>query len=163
MNINTPMPPPACVFRPEGIVTLADVRAAATAGLSGSRGRDMKSAFNVLADRLGIDLASFPASAPALRRLFSGNGPAALGVTASRYANNRSLVLGAVERSGMRCPGLTGRVPLSDAWHSLLQTVERREYRQGVKRARALLLCARHCARGGSVGDARRPVRGARC
>ena len=122
------------LFRPEGVIMLADVRTQVELMLAGNERRDTLSAFNVLAARGPVDLGATPATARSVRELFAAVSPAALGVSAKRYANIRSLVVRAVDRFGMKRTRLTSRVPLAPAWEELLARVENRTYRQGVKR-----------------------------
>src|SRR3954471_19339851 len=113
----------ATLFRPDGVITLADVRDLSDGNLEGNLRRDTLSAFNVLQSRAGTDLAATPASAPTVREVFSALSPANLRVSDKRYANVRSLVVRAVERFGMKRTRLTSRVPLSSDWTALLETV----------------------------------------
>src|SRR4051812_18233078 len=122
------------LFRPDGVITLADVRDLSDGNLEGNLRRDTLSAFNVLQARAGIDLATRPASAPEVRSVFSVLSPANLGVSDKRYATLRSLIVRAVERFGMKRTRLTSRVPLSSEWTALFATVENRTYLQGIKR-----------------------------
>ena len=113
---------------------LADVRTQVELLLDGNERRDTLSAFNVLAARAGVDLGATPATARSVRELFAAVSPAALGVSAKRYANIRSLIVRAVDRFGMKRTRLTSRVPLAPEWEALLARVENATYRQGVKR-----------------------------
>ena len=81
-----------------------------------------------------MDLGATPATARSVRELFAAVAPAALGVSAKRYANIRSLIVRAVDRFGMKRTRLTSRVPLAPEWEELLSRVENATYRQGVKR-----------------------------
>ena len=81
-----------------------------------------------------VDLGATPATARSVRELFAAVSPAALGVSAKRYANIRSLIVRAVDRFGMKRTRLTSRVPLAPEWEALLSRVENGTYRQGVKR-----------------------------
>ena len=122
MTINAPIS--LTLFRPDGVIMLADVRAQAELLLEGNARRDMLSAFNVLQARAGIDLGATPAAARSVRELFDALAPASLGVSAKRYANIRSLIVRAVDRFGMKRTRLTSRVPLTAAWEALLDRVE---------------------------------------
>jgi integrase len=132
MNIATPTT--VTLFRPEGVIMLADVRALADSRLDGNERRDVLSAFNVLRTRGGIELETTPASARMVRELFGALRPATLGVGNKRYVNIRSLVIRAVERFGMTHTRLSTQVSLTPEWDALLQLVGDRHYRQGVKR-----------------------------
>ena len=63
------------LFRPNGIVMLADVRAQAELLWEGNARRDVLSAFNVLQTRAGIDLGATPAAARGVRELFDSLTP----------------------------------------------------------------------------------------
>ena len=66
------------IIRPwsHDMVSLATVRDRACAEATASRLMDIRSAFSLLEKRLGVDLAAEPATAPALRRIFSSVEPA---------------------------------------------------------------------------------------
>ena len=150
------------LFRPEGVIMLADVRTQVELMLAGNERRDTLSAFNVLAARSPVDLGATPATARSVRELFAAVSPAALGVSAKRYANIRSLIVRAVDRFGMKRTRLTSRVPLAPEWEELLSRVENATYRQGVKRL------AHYCSAMGIPPEevrsepSPRPARGAR-
>jgi hypothetical protein len=116
------------LFRPNGIVMLADVRAQAELLWEGNARRDVLSAFNVLQTRAGIDLGATPAAARGVRELFDSLHPSGLGVNAKRFANIRSLVVRSVDRFGMKRTRLTSRVPLTGDWEALLERVANRTY-----------------------------------
>jgi hypothetical protein len=128
------MPVKGTLFRPDGVVMLADVRAQVDLLLDGNTRRDTISAFNVLQARAGIDLGATPATARAVRELFDALRASSVGVSAKRHANIRSLVFRAVERFGMKRTRLTARVPLTPGWAALLDRVENKAYLQGIKR-----------------------------
>ena len=132
MTINTPIK--GILFRPDGVIMLADVRVQVDLLLDGNARRDTLSAFNVLQARAGIDLDTTPATARAVRELFDALRPTTLGVSAKRYANIRSLVVRAVDRFGMKRTRLTSRVPLTPEWAALLDGVGNKAYAQGIKR-----------------------------
>jgi hypothetical protein len=73
----------------DGILALADVRDQADRAVEGTDSRDVLSAFNTLATRLGVKLEDVPATAPEIRELFDTHGPTSLRVTPKRYANIR--------------------------------------------------------------------------
>jgi integrase len=134
MNMQTPIEDTARIFRPEGTVTLADVAARAGAELENNARRDTASAFRTLGARLGVDLATVPATPAAVHALIGELTPGALGVSAKRLANLRSLVVRAVERFGMRQRVVTGAVPLAPAWAALLARAAPKHYRHGLNR-----------------------------
>jgi integrase len=134
MNMQTPIKDKARIFRPEGTITLADVAARAEAELTGTARRDTVSAFRSLSARLEVDLAAVPATPAAVRVLIGDLTPGALGISAKRLANLRSLVVRAVERFGMRQRVVTRAVPLAPAWAALLARAAPKHYRHGLNR-----------------------------
>ena len=144
---------------PDGLPSLAAVRDRVEAGLAGTERRDTLSAFNVLAARLGIDLATIPATALAMRQLFEAAGPVALQVGPRRYANVRSLVGRAVLRFGVQ---RSAHRPAGRSDARLGRPAgERRagRLRPQAEPARALLLGRGHRPRVGSRRDAARLLR----
>ena len=116
MNIQNKTEGNSSIFRPVGVITLADVVKRADADLKSTARRDTASAFRSLAVRLDIDLREIPATAGAVRALVGDLTPGEFGVSSKRLANLRSLIVRAVERFGMRRQVVTRAVPLSKAW-----------------------------------------------
>ena len=116
-------------IRRGGIVNLEAVRDRAMNTATGMQQRDLASAFRFVEARLQVDLAATPATATVLRKLFATASSAALGITAKRLENVRSIVAKAVERHGMARQYITRRVDLTPAWAALIGQIERKEYR----------------------------------
>jgi integrase len=134
MNIQNKAEGNRSIFRPVGVITLADIVKRANAELKSTARRDTASAFRCLATKLDVDLAAIPATAEAVRELVGDLTPGELGVSSKRLANLRSLIVRAVERFGMRRQVVTRAVPLSKAWSDLLARAEPSYYRHGLNR-----------------------------
>jgi integrase len=134
MNIQNKAEGNRSIFRPVGVITLADIVKRANAELKSTARRDTASAFRCLATKLDVDLAAIPATAEAVRALVGDLTPGELGVSSKRLANLRSLIVRAVERFGMRRQVVTRAVPLSKAWSDLLARAEPSYYRHGLNR-----------------------------
>ena len=114
--------------------SLADVLAACEAELTGTALRDTRSAFRVLTERAGADLAAILARPQDIRPLLADLSAGQLAVSEKRLANIRSCVRKAVERFGMRRTWITREITPSPAWQALFARIERREYRWALSR-----------------------------
>jgi hypothetical protein len=72
--------------------------------LTGTRRRDMVSAVNRVCEMAGTTPASVPAEPPLLREMLSRIRPAAHGVSAKSYSNQRSLLAAALQLAGIIDP-----------------------------------------------------------
>lgn len=101
---------------PPSRATLADVLAAVqTAPMAERRRQDMASAVRAVARVLGRSLAAIPADLRGLNARLKHASPKAIGLTASRWNNARSLLRSALVLIG---PMMEGRTvtPVSEAW-----------------------------------------------
>jgi integrase len=106
------------------VVTLADVLAAVDrAGLTSTRQRDMVSAVNRVCEMAGTTPAGVPAEPPALRDMLSRIRPAAHGVSAKSYSNQRSLLGSALQLAGITDPLGRGSAKRHPGWGPLLEAV----------------------------------------
>ncbi|MDU8912958.1 site-specific integrase [Aestuariicoccus sp. MJ-SS9] len=126
MTDHTPIEPKD-VFASIPRITLADVRDAAMGKASGTRLRDLRSAFRFLEDRTGLDLAETPATAAAVRDLFEDKRAVELGASEKRLANIRSIVTRAIKSHGPRRTWITQEIERSPEWRALLDRVARQE------------------------------------
>lgn len=133
-KIATKIVPDEAVFHLDSRPTLADVVAACEANVTGTALRDARSAFRLLTEKAGIDLAATLARPKDMRQIFAGLSPVRLGVSEKRIANARSLVASAVARFGMRRTWVTREIPLDEAWEELLDRIPNREHRWGLSR-----------------------------
>jgi integrase len=124
-------------------LTLACVldRVNTTQQLSKPQGRDVQSALRTVARSSGRPLETIEASVPAVRKILDGVLPARHGLSRSRWANIRSLVLKALDIAGVpRRPGRCRQRP-SPAWQQCLEPLADKPYRI------VLLPLARYCTR----------------
>src|SRR5215472_16638853 len=96
-------------------INLAEVLAALdrASGLSGTRLRDLRSATKRVAILLGNEPAAIPLDIGEISAGLASVNPAALGLTAKRFANIRSDFLAAVKASGMKPLKVELKSPLS--------------------------------------------------
>ena len=116
--------------------TLADVLNSVLRdeSMSARRRRDLGSALQTMARALNTQLAEIPAEPRILRARLKEVSPAAVGVSASRWANVRSLVSSALIRAGITA--LPGRrlTPLSAAWQNLYDALPSETLRNALSR-----------------------------
>jgi hypothetical protein len=93
------------------------------ATLPGTRRRDMVSAINRVCEMAGTMPASVPAQPLRLREMLSRIRPAAHGVSAKSYCNQRSLLSGALQLAGIIDPLGRGRGIGHPEWGPLLKAV----------------------------------------
>src|SRR5262245_52466628 len=95
---------PRTAVAPAKPVTLTEVLAALdrASALSGTRLRDLKSATKRVAILLGNEPAAIPLNMGAISARLAAVSPAALGLTAKRFANIRSDFMAAVKASGVK-------------------------------------------------------------
>jgi hypothetical protein len=106
------------------ITTLADVLALLDeAGLTGTRHRDMVSAVKRVCAMAGSAPASVPAEPPRLREMLARIRPAAHGVSAKSYSNQRSLLAAALQLADVIDPLHRGGARRHPAWGPLLEAV----------------------------------------
>ena len=106
------------------VTTLADVLALLEeAGLTGTRRRDMVSAINRVCEMAGMTPASVPAEPSVLRDMLSRIRPAAHGVSAKSYSNQRSLLAAALQLAGVIDPSGRGSARRHPEWGPLLEAV----------------------------------------
>jgi len=106
------------------ITTLSDVLAFLDrGGTSGTRRRDMVSAIKRLCDMAGTAPASVSAEPPRLREMLSRIRPAAHGVSAKSYSNQRSLLAAALQLAGIIDPLGRGSARCHPEWKPLLDAV----------------------------------------
>ena len=117
-------------------VTLAEVLSALdrASGLSGTRLRDLKSATNRVAILLGNEPAAIPLDMAAISTRLAVVSPAALGLTAKRFANIRSDFLAAVKASGVRPLKIELRSPLNPDWVDFFERLSGRRAHIGLSR-----------------------------
>jgi hypothetical protein len=120
MNMISPQQPvPAAAIRPEGAVSLAEVRDRVEALPSGTERRDTLSAFRVLSARLDLDSPATPATAASCARC---SGQRSLEAQGERAASRQHPRAGRARRpSASACgPGRRPeRAPLDPAWAAL--------------------------------------------
>jgi integrase len=106
------------------IGTLADVLSLIDQAVpTGTRRRDMISAINRICEMAGSTPGSARAEPPVLKEMLSRIRPAARGVSAKSYSNQRSLVAAALELAGVIDPSGRGRAIRHPQWGPLLQAV----------------------------------------
>jgi len=117
-------------------VTLAEVLAALdrASGLSGTRLRDLRSATKRVAILLGNEPAAIPLDIGEISAGLASVNPAALGLTAKRFANIRSDFLAAVKASGMKPLKVELKSPLSPDWVDLFERLSGRRAHIGLSR-----------------------------
>jgi hypothetical protein len=91
--------------------------------LTGTRRRDMVSAINRVCEMAGMALANVPAEPPLLREMLSRIRPAAHGVSAKSYSNQRSLLAAALQLAGIIDPLCRGGARRHPGWGPLLEAV----------------------------------------
>jgi integrase len=91
--------------------------------LTGTRRRDMVSAVNRVCEMAGTTPASVPAEPPLLREMLSRIRPAAHGVSAKSYSNQRSLLAAALQLAGIIDPLCRGGARRHPGWGPLLEAV----------------------------------------
>jgi integrase len=91
--------------------------------LAGIRRRDMVSAINRVCEMAGTTPPSVPAEAPRLREMLSRIRPAAHGVSAKSYSNQRSLLAAALQLAGTIDPLGRGSARCHPQWKPLLDAV----------------------------------------
>jgi integrase len=117
-------------------VTLAEVLAALdrASGLSGTRLRDLKSATKRVAILLGNEPAAIALDMGAISARLAAVSPAALGLTAKRFANIRSDFLAAVKASGVKPLKVELKSPLSSDWVDFFKRLSGRRAHIGLSR-----------------------------
>ena len=117
-------------------VTLAEVLAALDrpGGLSGTRLRDLKSATKRVAILLGNEPAAIPLDTAAISARLATVNPAAVGLTAKRFANIRSDFLAAVKASGVKPLKVELKSPLSPDWVDLFERLSGQRAHIGLSR-----------------------------
>ena len=106
------------------IGTLADVLSLIDQAVpTGTRRRDMISAINRICEMAGTTPGSARAEPPVLKEMVSRIRPAAHGVSAKSYSNQRSLLAAALELAGVIDPSGRGRAIRHPQWGPLLQAV----------------------------------------
>jgi integrase len=106
------------------IGTLADVLSLIDQAVpTGTRRRDMISAINRICEMAGSTPGSARAEPPVLKEMLSRIRPAARGVSAKSYSNQRSLLAAALELAGVIDPSGRGRAIRHPQWGPLLQAV----------------------------------------
>ncbi|SDE63236.1 tyrosine-type recombinase/integrase [Ruegeria marina] len=125
---------PKDVFASLPRMTFADVRDAAVSEVSGTRLRDLRSAFRFLEDRMGLDLTQTPATAAIVREIFENQRPDTLGISVKRLENIRSIVSQTLRSHGPRRKWITQEIEPAPVWQALLDLLERREDRWALGR-----------------------------
>ena len=117
-------------------ITLAEVLAALDrpGGLSGTRQRDLKSATKRVAILLGNEPAAIPLDMAAIGARLATVNPAAVGLTAKRFANIRSDFLAAVKASGVKPLKVELKSPLSPDWVDLFERLSGQRAHIGLSR-----------------------------
>jgi hypothetical protein len=104
--------------------TLADVLALLDeTGLTGTRHRDMVSAIKRVCAMAGTAPVSVPAEPPRLREMLARIRPAAHGVSAKSYSNQRSLLAAALQLADVIYPLHRGGARRHPAWGPLIEAV----------------------------------------
>lgn len=122
------------VFTSTAAMSLADIRAKATATPASAVRRDTLSALDSLARFYERPLATIPADGRHLRTMLREGSSARFGVSAKRFANVASLITAAVRTYGNGPQPVTTRIPLTHGWRALLDTVTRRQRRMALYR-----------------------------
>lgn len=132
------LPPidPLLVFSSTGPDSMADVLGRAEAEMTGTKHRDTVSGFSSAAKALGVDWQAVPATPTALRDLLNSRCAAELGLSDRRWSNICSLIRGAFDQFGTFERSVTKRIPLTDAWVSLLASVPKiqKHWKDGLTR-----------------------------
>jgi integrase len=120
--------------------------------LAGIRRRDMVSAINRVCEMAGTTPPSVPAEAPRLREMLSRIRPAAHGVSAKSYSNQRSLLAAALQLAGTIDPLGRGSARCHPQWKPLLDAVaDDQRLSNGI--AAFANWCANHGISPGEVND----------
>jgi integrase len=120
--------------------------------LAGIRRRDMVSAINRVCEMAGTTPPSVPAEAPRLREMLSRIRPAAHGVSAKSYSNQRSLLAAALQLAGIIDPLGRGSARCHPQWKPLLDAVaDDQRLSNGI--AAFANWCANHGISPGEVND----------
>jgi integrase len=112
--------------------------------LPGTRRRDMVSAINRLCEMAGVTPASVPAQPPLLREMLARIRPAAHGVSAKSYSNQRSLLGAALQLAGITDPLGRGDARRHPGWRPLLEAVA-----DDMRLSSGIAAFANWCARAG--------------
>jgi integrase len=112
-------------------------------GELGKPGEDMRSAIRMLARGIGRKPKDVPTDPPVLRLLIGETMPARLAITPKRWANIRSLVLGAMKHAGVEVAAGRDTGGPSAAWREWLKLVPSKSDRHGLSRL------ASFCSRSG--------------
>ena len=121
-------------FTSHAAMSLADIRAKlAVTPVSASR-RDTLSALDSLARFYEKPLAAIPADVRRLRGMLRDGSAARFDVSSKRFANIASLVAGAVRIHGNGPQPVTTRIPLTDSWKALLDSISRPQRRMALYR-----------------------------
>src|SRR3984893_6287693 len=117
-------------------LTLAEVLAALDrpGGLSGTRLRDLKSSTKRVAILLGNEPAAIPLDMAAISARLAAVNPAALSLTAKRFANVRSDFLAAVKASGVKPLKVELKSTLSPDWVDLFERLSGQRAHIGLSR-----------------------------
>jgi site-specific recombinase XerD len=117
-------------------LTLADVPARAQDLLKYSKSRisDLRSALNLLSKILGKPLSELPADPEPVRRMFDEAPWQLHGVGKARWANVKSLIVGALYDIGVLSMRSRQRVCYSPSWQALLDKADDRSVRHGLSR-----------------------------
>jgi hypothetical protein len=99
----------------------------ADTSLASPRRQDMASALRTLGKVLGQPLREVPVHAPALRALLAASSPGAVGLSAGRWANVRSLVRKAFALADVGKAPRPQPTPLTPAWKTLMSGFVGRE------------------------------------
>jgi integrase len=106
------------------VTTLADVLTAVDqAGLTSTRQRDMVSAVNRLCEMAGVAAPNVRAEPSVLREMLSRIRPAAHGVSAKSYSNQRSLLAAALQLANITDPLGRGGARRQPGWRPLMEAV----------------------------------------
>jgi integrase len=136
MTKNPKRKTPPTAAAPAGPATLAEVLPALdqASGLSPTRLRDLKSAAKRVAILLGNEAAAITLDMAAISAGLASVNPAALGMTAKRFANIRSDFLAAVKASGVKPLRVELKSPLSPDWVHLFERLSGRRAHIGLSR-----------------------------
>jgi integrase len=119
-----PNPPPQAAASAT-LQTILD-RLSSDGGLSDSRKRDLRSAVISFAKLRGQPPAAIPLDLAEIRATLDGMVPARAQISAKRWANLRSDLAAAIDRSGLRPMLQTAGVDLDEVWDRLLAPADRR-------------------------------------
>lgn len=125
MNIFSPIDP-RLVFSSTGPGTMADVLSRAEAEMTGIKRRDTISAFASATKVLGVNWQAVPATPTALRATLNRCCASEVGLSKRRWSNVCSLIRAAFRQFTTVERSITKRIPLADAWSSLLASVPKK-------------------------------------